>query len=333
MGTTSPLVSFIVPAYNVERYIEKCISSIIHQDYHYLECIVIDDGSEDNTDIILDKICCNDSRIKVIHKNNEGVSAARNDGIDAATGDYLVFVDGDDYIAPDYTTYMLKLVVDNKADFGLSLNCFTRKDESQVDAERVDLLNSEDTTALLLGPRVMVGCWNKIYKSDFIKNNNLKFSPGLFYGEGLYFINQVAQRTPITAVGNRKVYYYRRNNKDSACSQFNIDKIYNGSKSIEKIESELIIKTPKVLNMLGWHRCQFKMGAVVRMKATGVIKDFKEYYRECLGYVRSHAIGCLFIKGVSLYKKGLLIGTAMSPSIMVALDNIRRKKIQNQSVD
>ncbi len=333
MGTTSPLVSFIVPAYNVERYIEKCISSIIHQDYHYLECIVVNDGSKDNTGIILDKICCNDSRIKVIHKNNEGVSAARNDGIDAATGDYLVFVDGDDYIAPDYTTYMIKLVVDNEADFGLSLNCFTKKNESQVDAERVDVLNSEDTTALLLGPRVMVGCWNKIYKSDFIKNNNLKFSPGLFYGEGLYFINQVAQRAKITAVGNRKVYYYRRNNEVSACSQFNIDKIYNGSKSIEKIESELIIKTPKVLNMLGWHRCQFKMGAVVRMKAAGVVNEYKEYYKECLGYVRNHVLGCLFIKGLSLYKKGLLIGIAMNPSIMVVLDNIRRKKIQNQSID
>lgn len=333
MHIKSPLVSFIVPAYNVERYIEKCILSIMHQDYHHLECIVIDDGSQDNTGIILDKICGNDSRIKVIHKNNEGVSEARNDGINAAIGDYIVFVDGDDYIAPDYTTYMLKMVVDNEADFGLSLNCFTRKEESQVAVESVEVLNSEDTTALLLGPRVMVGCWNKIYKSDFLKNNELKFPSELYYGEGLYFINQVAQRVNITAVGNKKVYYYRRNNEDSACSQFNIDKIYNGTNSIDKIESRLIIKSPKVIKMLGWHRCQFKMGAVVRMKANGVVDEYKAYYRECLGYVRRHAIKCLFIKDVSLYKKGLLIGTAVSPSVMVALDHIRKKRIQNQSID
>ena len=105
----NPLISIIVPCYNVERYVEQCIRSIMGQSYKNIEIITVDDGSPDNSSQILDKLANEDSRIKVIHKQNAGVSAARNSGLDVATGDYVVFVDGDDYLAPDYVDYMLQL--------------------------------------------------------------------------------------------------------------------------------------------------------------------------------------------------------------------------------
>ena len=97
----NPLISVIVPIYNRELYLEKCIESIVSQTYSNLEIILVDDGSPDNCPAICDEWAKKDSRIKVVHKENGGVASARNAGLSAATGDYVAFVDGDDFIAPE----------------------------------------------------------------------------------------------------------------------------------------------------------------------------------------------------------------------------------------
>ena len=96
-----PLVSVIVPVYKVEKYLDKCIESIVGQTYENLEIILVDDGSPDNCPTMCDEWAQKDSRIKVIHKENGGLSSARNAGLDACTGDYIGFVDSDDWIEPD----------------------------------------------------------------------------------------------------------------------------------------------------------------------------------------------------------------------------------------
>lgn len=103
-----PVVSVIIPVYNSEKYTEKCICSLLGQTYRNLELLIIDDGSTDQSGAILDRLAGEDTRIRLIHQKNAGVAAARNRGIDLATGTYLTFVDGDDYVAPDY----ISLVVD-----------------------------------------------------------------------------------------------------------------------------------------------------------------------------------------------------------------------------
>ena len=95
------LISVIVPVYNVEEYLDRCIESIVNQTYKNLEILLIDDGSTDNSYNICDKWAKKDNRIKVVHKENGGVSSARNVGLDVATGDYIGFVDSDDYISID----------------------------------------------------------------------------------------------------------------------------------------------------------------------------------------------------------------------------------------
>ena len=116
----NPKVSFIIPCYNVEPYIEKCINSITRQTISEIEIIPVDDGSPDGTGKILDRLAEKDPRIKVIHKENAGVSAARNSGLQLAIGDYIVFVDGDDFIAEDYAEYMLTLINQTGADVFVS---------------------------------------------------------------------------------------------------------------------------------------------------------------------------------------------------------------------
>ena len=329
----NPIISFIVPSYNFAPYISGCIISILNQSIAELEVIVVNDGSTDNTEDVLAKLAEEDSRVVPINKKNEGVSIARNTGLSVAKGEFVTFVDADDYLAPDYAEYMLKLVSETGGEFCLSLDCYTKRDEHQTEKEFIKKYSPEEATALLLSPRVVVGSWNKIFKRDFLLENQLQFSPELFYGEGLRFITSVAQCAKCVGVGNRKVYYYKRNNYSSATSKFNIEKFYNGLRSIDEIGKDLRFSGKHLIDMWGWHRCQFCMGAVVRIESAKKKSDYKEFYKECLGYVRKNFYKYLNVKGVGLYKKSLLVGCALSPKLMASLDDWRRSKIAAQSVE
>ncbi|WP_345242024.1 glycosyltransferase family 2 protein [Pontibacillus salipaludis] len=330
--TTGLLVSIIVPAYNVEEYIEKCLTSILDQTYQNIEVIVVDDGSTDNTRQLIDKISNLDNRVCKIYKKNAGVSAARNSGIEISTGDYLVFVDADDFIAHDYVEYMLSLIENTNSEFCLSKRCYTKKDEKQTENEYIEKLQPEDATAMLLSPDVIVGCWNKIFKRSLIVNNNIWFSTTLFYGEGLTFITTVAQISNSVGVGNRKVYYYRRNNEASATTKFDIEKLYNGEKALNNIKNKLIINSPKINAMFNLHLCLFCLGALVKIKSNRVEKKYSQDYKKWKSYVRRNTFKLIFNQRISIYRKSLLIGGSISPSLMVKLDAIRRDRISAKSV-
>ena len=247
-------ISFIVPCYNVERYIEQCINSIATQSVKEIEIIPVDDGSPDGTGKILDILAAKDARIKVIHKKNEGVSAARNSALEIAIGEYVVFVDGDDYIAPDYASYMLMMAQKDDADFVLSKNWFTREGQSQVEHDHIETITAAQATALLLSLRVIVGSHNKMYRNSFLDKNKLRFSTSLFYGEGLNFITKAAQLANRVTMGERMVYYYRRNNEVSATTKYNILKYRNGEAALDKIADELLVKDADVLLMMALHK-------------------------------------------------------------------------------
>ena len=330
--TSELLVSIIVPAYNVEKYIKKCLTSILEQTYTNIEVIIVEDGSTDNTGQLVDEISQSDSRVRVLHKKNAGVSAARNSGIEISTGEYLVFVDGDDYIAHDYIEYMLSIIRNTGSDFCLSKCCYTKSGEKQTEREYIEKLQPEDATALLLSPDIIVGCWNKIFKRSLIINNNLWFSTTLFYGEGLTFITTASQISNSVGVGNRKVYYYRRNNEDSATTKFNINKLYNGEKALKNIEKKLMINNQKVNTMLNLHTCLFSLGALVKIKANGVEKKYFEDYKRWKSYLRVNTLKLTFNRQISVYRKLMLIGGCLSPWLMMKLDTIRRSRISANSV-
>lgn len=129
--TNQTLISVIVPVYKVERYLPKCVESILNQTYSHLEIILVDDGSPDGSGAICDALAQKDDRIRVIHKENGGLSDARNAGIQAARGEYLAFVDSDDWIEPD--TYEAMLGLTEK--YGVKLVCAGRYDENDATGE------------------------------------------------------------------------------------------------------------------------------------------------------------------------------------------------------
>lgn len=326
------LVSIIVPCYKVAPYVEQCIRSLMKQSYRNLEIIPVDDGSPDEVPQILDSLATEDKRIKVVHKQNAGVSAARNSGLDIAMGDYVVFVDGDDYLAPDYVAYMLELASKDDADFVLSKNWFTRESQPQVAIDHIETITPPEATALLISLRVIVGSHNKMYRKKFLDDNNLRFSTTLFYGEGLNFIIRAAQLANCVTTGERMVYYYRRNNESSATTKYNIQKYYNGEKSLNRIESELIIKTDDIMLMIGLHKSVFCLGALSQTYAHHMQQRHKADCEHWRSVIKMYLPSLIKSNKISVYRKMMLLGGLIFPRVISKFDMWRRRRIAQNSV-
>ena len=180
------LISVIVPVYNVEKYLNRCIESIISQTYENLEIILVDDGSPDKCPIICDKYAEIDNRIKVIHKENGGLSDARNTGINNATGDYIIFIDSDDYWDEcDSISEIVKQLEVTKPDvliFGYKKFYEENKkySKNKFSCDRNKLLSSENQFEYLIKNRCYESSsWNKVIKKTLFDNYDLSFRKGL----------------------------------------------------------------------------------------------------------------------------------------------------------
>lgn len=189
------LISVVVPCYNVEKYLEKCVESITNQTYQNLEIILVDDGAKDGTPDLCDKLALTDSRIKVLHKVNGGLSDARNAGIAVANGRYITFFDSDDWIEPD----TIKIAYDKMSADNLDLVVWGYSADFVDDNEKVlsnrncavnGVCEIDGNNAVLI-QKDTLGisgyAWNKLYKTDIIKNNNLLFEKGISLVEDILF--------------------------------------------------------------------------------------------------------------------------------------------------
>lgn len=325
------LVSVIIIAYNVENYISKCIKSVEKQDYKNLEIIVVDDGSTDETSKVVQNMSLKDKRIRLFCKKNGGPSSARNYGLDISKGKYILFVDGDDYVADDYVSYLYKLITKSNSEFAFSRNLFSSRKQQQITKDKVEILTPEQATALLMSTTVVVCSCNKIYSSAFLRKNKIRYNEKLFYGEGLSFITTVSQLANNACVGERRVYFYRKNNYNSATTAFNIHKIRNGEKSILMIKDNLILKSKKIDDMITLHLAVYYLGACVNLINYSQKSKYKNEYKKWMHYVRVHLMSLLTNPSVPLYRKCMLIGGTYFPLLIAKLDILRRKRIINNS--
>ena len=233
------LVSIIVPVYNSEKYLKKCIESIINQTYKNLEILLINDGSKDKSK----EICIefNDSRIKFIDKENEGVSTSRNIGLESAEGKYIAFVDSDDYIEKKYIEKLLKVLKAQNADCVIcGYNRIYENKTEKITKEKELILNKEEFLKTILNVQNGTGfCWGKLWKAEIIKN--IQFDPKVFIGEDALFCMMSCKNINKIYILNEALYNYRFN-ENSAVRKYDkyfADKVLDSMKIAKKyIEKE-----------------------------------------------------------------------------------------------
>lgn len=207
------LISVIVPVYNVEKYLSKCIDSILEQTYKNLEIILIDDGSTDNSGLICDKYAEKDTRIKVIHKKNGGLSDARNKGIEASTGKYIMFVDSDDYIKNTMISAMYNHIISDNTDMVICRfvhvdeNGSVIKNFSSMPPYENIVISSDDILKWFSKENVLyfiVACC-KLYKSQLW--NDIRFPVGKIY-EDEFVAHHIMGKCKQVSVIAEAYYYY-----------------------------------------------------------------------------------------------------------------------------
>lgn len=281
-------VSIIVPVYNVEKYVEKCLNSLISQSYKNIEIILIDDGSKDNSGKICDEYKRKDSRIKVVHKENAGVSEARNSGIQKVTGEYLCFVDADDFVMNDYIEYMHQLIVKDSSDIAICTKMFSNFNEKQTSDEMIENLDGENSVIRILNYRMPIGVYSRIFKKDLIDDNRIRFLKDIYMGEGFNFNVACFQKAKKVIISNYKVYYYRRDNVTSATSNFSIKKCENSLYAMKIMNNNLLIRTDRVINSWKYAVWRTYSDAFDYMCLGNGKKDNLDKFKEYKNYIKNN---------------------------------------------
>lgn len=316
-------VSIIVPVYNVEKYLEKCLKSLISQSYKNIEIILIDDGSKDNSGRICDEYKRKDSRIKVIHKENAGVSEARNSGIQKATGKYLCFVDADDFVMDNYVEYMHQLIVKDSSDIAICTKMFSNFNEKQTSEEVIENLDGENAIIRILNYRMPIGVYSRIFKKDLIEDNRIRFLKDIYMGEGFNFNVACFQKAKKVIVSNYKVYYYRRNNATSATTKFSIKKCENSLYAMKVMRDNLIIRTERVINSWEYALWRTYSDAFDYMCLGNEKKDNLEKFKEYKYFIKNNY---RIYKKIDISKKDKYRATLMGifPEIIPFILKCRR---------
>ncbi len=210
----NPLVSVIVPVYNAEMYLDKCIQSIAEQTYERLEIILVDDGSTDNSPVICDSWIEKDSRIRVIHKKNGGVSTARNAGIANASGIFFSFVDSDDWILKDMISTLVDLQRKTDADVAGCCAYTVNAGETFVEQEVPNEVTTEYTFSKVLKdnfPDFLWSLWAKIYRAELFNNLPDDLPEHLVMSEDIMLNTFLYKNSEKIVLTNSKYYIYFRN--------------------------------------------------------------------------------------------------------------------------
>ncbi|WP_019205920.1 glycosyltransferase family 2 protein [Limosilactobacillus ingluviei] len=206
-----PLISVIIPIYNVEAYLERCLNAVAKQDYQNLEVILVDDGSLDDSGIIADQFAKHDSRFKVIHQENAGLSAARNHGLEVMHGEYVTFIDSDDYVTPDYISFMYQLLADTNFTAPMALcslmNVYsaTGRRQNCGDGSRVVLSGKECIEKMCYHDLVDTCAYAKLCKSEMYQQ--VRFPEGKLF-EDIATSYQLFMQAEQVACGFTAKYYY-----------------------------------------------------------------------------------------------------------------------------
>lgn len=220
------LLSIITPVYNVEAYLDRCVHSIVSQSYSNIELILVDDGSTDSSAIKCEEWAAKDSRIKVVRKDNGGVSSARNIGLEMARGDYLTFVDPDDFLAPDTYLYNMDYLLSHRDVDILQYpycNYVSENEACDYHIPKEALLSGKEQVfrSWWSGTPIEYVIWNKIYKRTLW--TDIRFNVG-HISEDTCLVPLFVNRTRTFFISEQGLYYYQRARENSYTFNYSFDK-------------------------------------------------------------------------------------------------------------
>lgn len=221
----SDLVSVIVPVYKVEKYLSRCIESILNQTYENIEVILINDGSPDKCPEICDEHAKRDNRVIVIHQANSGPSSARNKGLDIAKGKYIMFIDSDDFINKIMIEEMLINLIDSKADISMCDHLKIYKGNEIINFNQIkknEVLNRENVLEWLLDEHEICVPWGKLYKSNLFFDLRFQIDK---YNEDMFIIHKLFHKARKIVYDKRQFYYYSQEGTSLTRSEFNYKKL------------------------------------------------------------------------------------------------------------
>lgn len=248
----SDLVSVIIPAHNVEKYVSRCLESLITQSYKNFEAIVIDDGSTDSTSCIIEEYSRKDPRIQFIRKENSGVSATRNLGLSLAKGKYLMFFDSDDFMNPNHISSLIELL-ENEEDTDCAINGYSlfsqnnNKIIKNVEGTEGKFSGQELVERLILhrgDERLISGVNNKLYIIHIIQKYNLRLDESISYGEDWLFNIEYYNRCRFIRIHNFPTSNYVQYDEERLSTRFNP----NGLKIAIYVRNRIMSLFPNIIN-------------------------------------------------------------------------------------
>ncbi len=298
-----PFFSLIVPVYNVERYLEQCLESIVHQSFRNYELILINDGSTDTSLSICQRYADSHPNIKIINQDNSGVSIARNNGIKASKGNYIWFVDSDDYIADNALQILFDHLIHTDVEMLGFSNYHYHEDENVI---KENLFNG-NTTALTpksffdKGYVFETAPWIMVIKNAFLKENNLLFDPDLIiYEDNLFMMNCLSKSKLIQYI-DALLYYYRiRNNSLTAMNKVEsvslkgyIELLKFNIKASRTSDIQDYWNTNIYQYLNNVYHIYFKLDEIEKQK---YVADIEEIKKHKLKFCKSDALGIKMMK-------------------------------------
>lgn len=285
----TPLISIIVPVYNVLPYLEQCFESLSHQNYPNLEFIVVDDGSTDGSGVFCDEKAKADNRIIVIHQENKGLSAARNRGLAEARGEYITFLDSDDWLELDAVHYLLSLV--KKYDTKMSICAI---EETTVRGNTVNYglqygeknMSTEETMGRMLREEGFnVSAYAKLYHRDLWEG--ITFPEGAVH-EDLGTTYKLIKKCPAIAYGGEPKYHYRKRQGSISSSGFS-EKKFDIIKYTDEMCDDLAKHFPYLVNTIDLRRMHARFSVLwMIMSAKVTSPTIEQEKKEVVKYLRKN---------------------------------------------
>ena len=312
------MISVIIPAYNIAQYIERCVMSILNQTYSNFEILIVDDGSTDETPQICDKLASYDSRVRVFHKSNGGVSSARNYALSKVRGELISMIDGDDWIEPTLFEDAVNMLNEHNAQVFMYEYIIEQGEKHKVcklDDEKYGLLKVEDALihSVLPDNRFL---WSKIFCANLLQN--CKFDENIILGEDTLFICEIIGRAEKVFYSSSAYYHYIVRENSAITSSFNIRKM-SGLDAYSK--NLMFCKKHGFMVATQYARGAIVDLAVALCRKASNTSEKKEAYKIAKKYIQKNLIGTIISKYVTRKTKFKAIVGAFSIHLTVRLCN------------